>query len=269
MRIKKDYKETLFRILIFTFIFIFIAFILMTISVVLVKGFPSLLESLKDKEIQFAIRLSFLTSTISTLICLIFSVPISYGLARYNFRGKRIINSLIQIPISIPPIASGIALLLLFSTSFVTKILARVGFDPVFTVYGIIIANFFINTPYMIRILRVTFEDINPRLELVARTLGYSSWGAFIKVTLLLARNGLISGIIITWTVSLGEFGTAFMLAGAIRMKTETLPVAIFLNLAGGDLDKSFAAASILIIMSLVCLFLFGLLEKGTKKTCK
>ena len=112
--------------------------------------------------------------------------------------GKRIINSLIQIPISIPPIASGMALLLLFSTSFVTKILIAIGFDPVFTVSGIIIVNFFINAPYMIRILRVTFEDINPRLKLVARTLGYSSWGAFVMVTFPLARNGLVSGIIIT-----------------------------------------------------------------------
>ncbi|AKA67592.1 putative membrane protein [Clostridium scatologenes] len=117
----------------------------------------------------------------------------------------------------------------------------------------------------MIRIFRITFEDINPKLEFVARTLGYSSWGAFFKVTLPLARNGLVSGIIITWTNALGEFGTALMLAGAIRMKTETLPAAIFLNLSSGNLDKALAAAAILIIISVVCLFIFECFGKDKR----
>lgn len=262
----KNYKDTLFKIFISIFVIIFVAFIVLTICVVMQKGFPSLMESLMDKEIQFAIRLTLYTSTMSTIICLIFSVPISYGLARYNFWGKKVINSIIQMPNSIPPIASGIALLLLFSTKQMESIVNRLGIDPVFSVKGIILAHFFINTPYMIRILRTTFEDINPKLEFVARTLGYSSWGSFFKVTLPLARNGLISGIIITWTNALGEFGTALMLAGAIRMKTETLPASIFLNLSGGNLDKALAAAIILIIMSIVCLFIFEYLGKENMK---
>lgn len=265
----RSYKDIFFKIFIYIFVVIFAAFIILTISVVMQKGFPSLIESLMDKEIQFAIRLTLYTSTVSTIICLIFSVPISYGLARYNFRGKKIINSIIQIPNSIPPITSGIALLLLFSTKQMEDMVAKLGIDPVFSVKGIILAHFFINTPYMIRILRITFEDINPKLEFVARTLGYSLWGAFFKVTLPLARNGLISGIIITWTNALGEFGTALMLAGAIRMKTETLPAAIFLNLSGGNLDKALAAATILIIISIVCLFIFEHLGKESIKYAK
>ncbi len=259
---EKNFKDILFKIIIYIFIIVLTSFIVLTISVVLLKGFPNLKESLLNKEIQFAIKLSFFTATISTIMCVIFSIPISYGLARYNFLGKKFISSIIQIPISLPPIASGIALLLLFSTNPIESVVNKLGINPIFSVRGVILAHFFVNAPYMIRILKVTFEDINPRLEFVGRTLGCSSFKCFFKVTFPLAKNGLISGIIITWASALGEFGTALMLAGAIRMKTETLPVALFLNVSGGDIDKALAAATILIIMSIVCLFIFELLEK-------
>lgn len=262
MMFNKNYKDVLFQILIGIFITIFVSFIIVTIFAILQKSAGSLKESIFDNEIQFAIKMTLYTSTIATIICLLFSLPIAYGLARYNFLGKRIINSIIQMPNSIPPIASGIALLLLFSTRQVEGIVSRLGLDPVFSVKGIILAHFFINAPYMIRILRTTFEEIDPKMEFVARTLGCSIWSAFFKVTLPLARKGLISAIVITWTNTLGEFGTALMLAGAIRMKTETLPTAIFLNLSGGNLDKALAAATILIIISIVSLFIFEYLGK-------
>ncbi|QXE18833.1 ABC transporter permease [Clostridium sp. 001] len=264
---KNNYKDILFKIYIFLFISIFTVFITLTIFVVFQKSFPNLASIIMDKEIQFAIKLTLYTSTISTIICLIFAVPIAYGLARYDFFGKMIINSIIQISNSIPPIAAGIALLMLFSTKQVEDIINKLGLDPVFSVKGIILANFFINVPYMIRILKGTFEDVNPRLEFVGRTLGCSVWGVFFKITIPLAKNGLISAIIITWINALGEFGTALMLAGAIRMKTETLPVAIFLNLSVGNLDKALAAATILIIISIICLFAFECVQKcSTKK---
>lgn len=122
---------------------------------------------------------------------------------------------------------------------------------------GIIIAQFFVNLPYMIRITRSAFEAINPRYEHVARTLGCTEWGAFRQVTLPLARNGLIAGLVITWAKSIGEFGAVLMLAGATQMKTETLPIALFLNMSTGDLDLAIAAAVILIVISVVSLSIF------------
>lgn len=254
---KEKYKDILFKTIIAIFIIMLIALILLTICSVLKRSLPYILESLMDAEIQFAIKMTLYTSTMATLISLIFAVPISYGLAKFNFYGKGVISGIIQIPNSIPPIASGIALLLLFSSKEFSVWLSKLNLDPVFSVKGIILAHFFINTPYMIRIIRTTFENINPKLEFIARTLGYGSFGTFFKVSLPLARNGLITAIIITWTNTLGEFGTALMLAGAIRMKTETLPVAIFLNLSGGNLDKALAAATILIIISIIGLITF------------
>ncbi|HEY5525164.1 MAG TPA: ABC transporter permease [Clostridium sp.] len=263
----KNYKEVLFKGIIGFFIILLSTFILLTIAVVLKRSLPELWESIKDEEIQFAIKTTMYTSTIATLIALIFSVPIAYGLAKYQFPGKGLVNGIIQIPNSIPPIASGIALLLLFSSEYMTALVTKLGIDPVFSVKGIILAHFFINAPYMIRILKTTFEEINPKLEFISRTLGCSIWGTFFRVTLPLARNGIITAIIITWTNTLGEFGTALMLAGSIRMKTETLPVAIYLSLSGGNLNKALSAATILIIISVVGLFTFEFV--GMKKRNK
>ena len=259
---KEKYKDILFKTIITIFIIMLIALILLTICSVLKRSLPYILESLMDAEIQFAIKMTLYTSTIATFISLIFAVPIAYGLAKFNFYGKGVISGIIQIPNSIPPIASGIALLLLFSSKEISVWLNKLDLDPVFSIKGIILAHFFINTPYMIRIIRTTFENINPKLEFIARTLGYGSLGTFFKVSLPLARNGLITAIIITWTNTLGEFGTALMLAGAIRMKTETLPVAIFLNLSGGNLDKALAAATILIAISIIGLITFECIYK-------
>lgn len=259
---KENKKDTVFKIIIFLFILLLSSLIILTVFSVLKRSLPYILESFMDSEIQYAIKMTLFTSTIATFISLIFAIPIAYGFAKFDFFGKKIINGIIQVPNSIPPIASGIALLLLFSNQKISLVLNNLNLDPVFSIKGIILAHFFINSPYMIRIIRTTFEEIDPKLEFISRTLGYGRVGTFFKVSLPLAKNGLITAIIITWTNTLGEFGTALMIAGSIRMKTETLPVAIFLNLSAGKLDKALAAATILIIISVLSLILFEVVCK-------
>jgi len=158
---------------------------------------------------------------------------------------------------ALPPIVSGVALLLLFGTTSFGNFLADNGLKFVFTIKGIILAQFFVNIPYILRILKSTFKDIDPRLEFVSRTLGYNSLQTFFKVTLPLAKNGLIAGLVITWARALGEFGAALMLAGATRMRTETLPISLFLNMSSGDLKLGLAAATMIIFISLVSLLIF------------
>jgi molybdate transport system permease protein len=235
-------------------------FILIAISMILVRGYPGLVSSIGSKEIQFAIKLSFETSIISTLLCILVAVPVSYGMARLNFPGKRFINTIMDIPIALPPIVSGVALLLLFGTTSFGHALANRGIEFVFTPMGIVLAQFFVNVPYMIKVLESTIDDVDPRLEFVARTLGCSRLQSFFKITLPLARNGLMAGIVITWARALGEFGAALMLAGATRLKTETLPVSLFLNMSCGDLKLGLAAASVLIIISVMSLFAFEIM---------
>ncbi len=217
----------------------------------------ALVKSLASKEIQFAIRMSLITSIISTFLCIIVAVPAAYGFARYRFPGSSLLNTLLDMPLALPPLVAGVALLIFFGTTSFGKGLADFGIAFVFTPQGIVLAQFFVNVPFMFRIMRSTFQGINPRYEYVAQTLGDTDGQAFWRVTLPMARNGLMAGSIITWCKGIGEFGAALMLAGATRMKTETLPISLYLNMSCGDLPLAIAAATILIIISMVSLFIF------------
>ena len=224
------------------------------IGLILYSPLPVLARSLTNPEIQFAILLSLVTSEISTLICITIAIPVAYALARYEFFGKRIATLVLTLPLTLPPLVAGIALLLFFGTTPWGKALESAGFAVIFTPLGIIIAEVFVNLPYMIRILRSTFSTVNPRFEYVAKTLGCTDTSAFFQVTLPMARHGLLAGTVITWSKAMGEFGAVLMLAGATTMRTETLPIALYLNISAGDLDLAVAAATILILISLITL---------------
>jgi molybdate transport system permease protein len=235
------------------------AVVFLVISAVLLGLFiyfplPALAKSLASPEIRFAILLSLATSMISTMICIAIALPVAYALARYRFFGKRITNLALTLPLTLPPLVAGIALLLFFGTTPWGKALDQAGFTVIFTPLGIIIAEVFVNIPYMIRILRSAFSTVNPRYEYVAKTLGCTDTGAFLHVTLPMARNGLVAGGVITWSKAMGEFGAVLMLAGATTMRTETLPIALYLNISTGELDLAVAAATILILISLIAL---------------
>lgn len=217
----------------------------------------SLATNIVSPEIQFAIRLSLMTSVISTLMCILAAIPVSYSLARYNFPGKTLISTILDLPMALPPIVAGLGLLLIFGTSAAGQYLADLGLKFVFTPQGIVMAQFTVNISLMLRIIRSTFEAINPRYEHVAQTLGCTPFQAFMKTTLPLAKNGILAGSVITWSRGMGEFGAVLMLAGATRMKTETLPIALYLNMSSGELDLAIAAATILILISGVTLYLF------------
>ena len=224
------------------------------LGLILYSPLPVLAQSLSNPEIQFAILLSLVTSVISTLVCIAVAIPVAYALARYPFPGKRIATLVLTIPLTLPPLVAGIALLLFFGTTPWGKALESAGFSVIFTPLGIIVAEVFVNLPYLIRILRSAFSAVNPRFEYVAKTLGCTDMGAFLQVTLPMTRPGLIAGGVITWSKAMGEFGAVLMLAGATTMRTETLPIALYLNISGGNLDIAVAAATILILISLVTL---------------
>lgn len=250
----------LFQAVILFVVLILFAFMFSALANIIWKGLDGLMHTIASKEIRFAIRLSLFTSVTSTLIGIFFAIPVAYGLERFSFPGRRFINVILDIPLSLPPLVSGVALLMLFGTTAFGHALAEHGLRFIFSVNGIIIAQFFIITPYMVRVLKSTIADINPRLEFVARTLGCSQWQAFYKVTLPLAKNGIIAGLIISWSRAIGEFGCALMVAGATRMVTETLPVALYLNMSIGDLQMAMASAICLIVISFISLFIFEMI---------
>lgn len=231
--------------------------VLVLLGVVTHSPLDVFIECLFSEEIQFAIRLSILTSIISTLFCILVAVPVAYALARYTFPGKFVMNMVMDIPMALPPLVAGVGLLLFFGVSPMGKSLAAMGLTFVFTPLGIIMAQFFVNLPYMLRVARSTFQSVNPRYENVAKTLGCTDAQAFWRVTLPMSWNGLLAGAVITWSKGIGEFGAALMLAGATRMKTETLPLSLFLNMSTGKLEVGISAATILILISVVSLYVF------------
>ena len=242
---------------------VFLSISAILLGLIFYTPLPALAASLASPEIRFAILLSLITSVVSTIICVAIAIPVAYSLARYQFFGKRIATLALTIPLTLPPLVAGIALLLFFGTTPMGKALENAGFAVIFTPLGIIVAEVFVNIPYMIRILRSAFSTINPRYEYVAKTLGCTDTGAFFQVTLPMARHGLLAGAVITWSKAMGEFGAVLMLAGATTMRTETLPIALYLNISTGDLNLAVAAATILILISLITLCVVEYFDRG------
>ncbi len=227
-------------------------FVGIVVSMLSYTNWSTFLSVLLSDEILFAIKLSLITATIATIASVLIAIPVAYAISNTKFFGKDIVDSLLDLPIVISPIALGAALLVFFSTRAGAGINDNVRF--VFAVPGIVLAQFTVVCALAVRLLKSTFDGIDPRYEQVCRTLGCSKPEAFFRVVLPLGRDGIIASGILTWARAVGEFGATVTLAGATAMKTETLPIAIFLSLASADIDKAIAVIFILIIIAVIAL---------------
>ncbi|UCD85305.1 MAG: ABC transporter permease subunit, partial [Deltaproteobacteria bacterium] len=163
-------------------------FIGIIVSMLTYTDWNTFLSALLSEEILFAIRLSLVTATLATFLSILIAIPSAYAISQSNFPGKYIVDTLLDLPIVVSPIALGAALLVFFNTPIGAGIDSRV-LKIVFAVPGIVLAQFTIVSALATRLLKSTFDDIDPRFEQVARTLGYSKLKAFFKVTLPLARS--------------------------------------------------------------------------------
>ena len=205
-------------------------------------------------EIFFAAKLSLITATLSSVIALVISIPVAYLFSRHSFPGKDFFDTLLDLPIVLSPIALGALLLIFFNTGFGRQI--DQWFGPiVFEVKGIVLAQFFVIVGLSLRLLKETFQAIDVEYEKLARTLGYNQFQVFAKVVLPMARGGLLAAFLLTWGRAIGEFGATVTLAGAMTMKTETIPVAIYLNFESVDISSAIVFITILISMSFAVLF--------------
>lgn len=245
--------ERTFRAATISALVILVVFIVgILVSMLTFTNWHSFVSVIFSSEIIYAVKLSLITATVATIISVLMAVPVAYAISKNNFPGKDIVDSLLDLPIVVSPIALGAALLIFFSTPVGAGINDHVRF--VFAIPGIILAQITVVSALAIRLLKSTFDGIDPRYEQVGRTLGCSKPEAFFKVIMPMARGGLIASGILTWARALGEFGATVTLAGAMAMKTETLPIAIYLNLASADVDKAIAVIFILIIIAVIAL---------------
>ncbi len=210
----------------------------------------ALTSALESAAVRAAIGLSLATSSIAALLALGFAVPSAYFLARHRFPGQSLVDALLDVPVIMSPVALGLALLLFFQTAPGVAIETH-WIRFVFEIPGIVLAQFILALALEIRVLKASFEAIDPRLEHVARCMGCSQSQAFFHVTLPLARPGVIAALVLGWARAIGDFGATVMVAGAVPGKTETVPVAIYLGLASLRIEHSIVLTLLLTLIAL------------------
>lgn len=211
-----------------------------------------LIQAIRNRDIQFSIKLSLISCTVTTILSLWVAVPIGYLLSRYNFRWKSAIDLLLDIPIVLPPLVIGLSLLILFR--YVPEWLSDA---VVYKWPAVILAQFMVACAFAVRTMRVTFEQIPQRYEQVALTLGCNRQQAFWRVILPQAKHGILAAGTLAWARSLGEFGPILVFAGATRQKTEVLPTSAFLELQAGRTD-GMLAVSLIMIAAAALVFIFA-----------
>jgi len=251
----EDHKEMRFRYtMIGAAVSIFIFYLGLILSLFYFVGGKGFWEALLHPNTIFSIRLSLIAATAATFFALMIGLPSAYALSRYQFFGKRVLDTFLEIPMIMSPIALGASLLIFFNTPL-GEVIQRKGIFFVFEIPGIVLAQFATIAGLSTRLMKASLDEISPRFEAVARSLGSSSWQAFYKITIPLAWRGLIASIILSWAKALGEFGATVTLAGAMPGKTETMPIAIFTALASTNIDKTIVLILILVVFGLVTLY--------------
>ena len=206
-----------------------------------------LVQALRSRDIRFSIKLSLISCTLTTLLSLWVAVPIGYMMSRFEFRGKPIIDTLLDIPIVLPPLVVGLSLLILFR--YMPEWLSDA---VVYKWPAVVLAQFMVACAFAVRTMRVTFDQIPQRFEQVALTLGCNRRRAFWRVIMPQARGGLLAAGTLAWARALGEFGPILVFAGATRQKTEVLPTSAFLELQAGRTEGMLAVSLIMIAAAVV-----------------
>ncbi|ANB34353.1 molybdate transport system permease protein [Rhodovulum sulfidophilum] len=220
-----------------------------------------LAEALAAEETRFAIAMSLRSSLIALVLALLLGLPTAWLLARRRFVGKAVVETVLDLPMVTPPLVAGIGLLLLLGREApVGGALAGLGIEILFSPAGVILAQTYIASSVVIRSARAAIGAVDPGYAANAATLGLPPFWAASLVELPMAGRGLMAAAVLGWARALGEFGATLMLAGATRMRTETLPMAVYLNIASGRTDIAIACALILLALAFALLLAIRLL---------
>ncbi len=243
-------------------------------------GWQIFVGALRDPEVHFAIRLSVTSAFLTMLVSLLFAIPAAYVLSRSRFRGEKLVDTILDLPIVVPPPVIGMSLLMFFLTpigeavnrmtpapvvTFLNGFLSLATGHPitddgttwVYTTRGIVMAQFFVACAFGVRAIKATFDTIGARHEQVARTLGCTRLQAFLRVVLPMAATGLVAGAVMTWARAIAEFGPVLFFAGSTRWKTEVMPIGMFLMYSAGQIEKAVAVVIIMILISTITLLAF------------
>ncbi|MTV26719.1 molybdate ABC transporter permease subunit [Nitriliruptoraceae bacterium ZYF776] len=231
--------------------------LLPTLALLLRTPWSDLVELLRAPVVAPALRLSLLVSLVSLGLSVALGVPLAWGLARARFPGKRLVRALCVLPMVLPPVVGGVGLLAAFGRRglFGRPLAETFGITLPFSTTAAVLAATFVAMPFLVVTVEAGFRTVDPRYEAAAATLGASRWTVFRRVTLPLLRPSLVAGMALAWARALGEFGATITFAGNLPGRTQTVPLAVYLELER-DLDAALALSFVLLAVSVAVLVL-------------
>jgi molybdate transport system permease protein len=233
-----------------------VLFLLLPLAGLLIRApWRSLPSLIGGAQVRTALRLSLETATAAMLLSIAFGVPIAWVLARLRFRGRTLLRALTTLPLVLPPVAGGIALLLAYGRRGVAGswLLRAFGVSLPFTTVGVIVAETFVAMPFLIVSVEGSLRGLDVRYDQAASTLGASRWFTFVHVTLPMLAPGIAAGAVLCWARALGEFGATITFAGSYPGTTQTMPLQVYLALQD-DPNAAIALSLVLLVVSVAIL---------------
>lgn len=233
-----------------------LVFLLLPMVALLVRApWRNMPELLSSTEVWQALRLSLASATAATAVSLVLGVPLAWVLARTEFPGRGLVRALVTLPLVLPPVVGGVALLLALGRNGVVGqwLDSWFGITLPFTTAGVIVAEAFVAMPFLVISVEGTLRAADPRYEEAATTLGASRFTAFRRVTLPLIAPGIAAGAVLAWARALGEFGATITFAGNFPGRTQTMPLAVYLALQS-DPEAAIALSLVLLAVSIAVL---------------
>jgi sulfate transport system permease protein len=220
-------------------------------------GLPAFWNAIRTPEAQFALRFSLLIAFATTLVNALLGTFAAYVLSKHRFWGDRALGVVVNLPVAIPTVVVGTSLLLLWGPiGLLGRLLDPLGLQPMFRPAGVLLAHLFVTFPYMLGAVKPVLDELETTYEEAAYTIGASRWTTFRLVLLPALRGGLITGALLTFAHSLGEFGATVMVSGNLRLKTQTAPLYIFAQFEAGNIANANAIAAVLAVLSFTIFFI-------------
>ena len=243
---------------------IYVAFVGLPLIALIIRalGGDGFLDSITGSVARQALMLSLVTSAVSILIILALGTPFAYLLARSDSRLLRIVDTIVELPIVLPPVVAGVAMLMAFGRRGILGApLDALGIELPFTTAAVVMAQLFVAGPFYIRAAKLGFEAVSTEMEDVSQTLGVSPWATFWRLTLPLSWPALVGGAALAWARAISEFGATIMFAGNFTGRTQTMPLAILTALES-DIPTALAISVLLVFASVVVLVVLGLVAR-------
>ena len=229
--------------------------VLPLVGLISAASWSSLPSRLTEPDILQALWLSIQAATLATIVCVVLGVPLAWMLARVEFPGVKVVRALVTVPLVLPPVVGGVALLLAFGRNgFVGSwLFDTFGVSLPFTMTGVVVAEAFVAMPFLVISVESALRSSDTRLEEAAATLRAGRWATFVHVTLPLVTPGIAAGAVLCWARALGEFGATITFAGNFPGRTQTMPLAVYLALQS-DLEAAIVLSLILLVLSVTIL---------------